>query len=240
MLVAGGTFPPLTPPSPPAAPSLPPAPGAAPDRADFFVAGPAALPAPVPPPVPAVGPSLPPAPPGALVPGAPSPAPLAGPAGGPRQAGLAGRFGSQSASGMMGEIRPIAHLVNVLRTGLEADKGRSLNGAFQGALPLMQRSAVFEAVLSGIDNGLQLIEGRIGPGELVVRVSKDTLNGLVGGAGAAMVASGLLALFPVSGVMATVVGALGGLLGYDWGLRLFSHTGIPQAVDRLLRRVFTR
>jgi hypothetical protein len=130
----------------------------------------------------------------------------------------------------------LAHFYNMAKTGIEGGRAvnpafgslfnalknlrgnaifSSLKGVVGATLPFLTRSALFEAAISAVANGVKLFQGRIGFGEFAGRVTADSLTGLVGGAGAAVGGALVLALLPFSGTMATIFAAIGGVAGYS-------------------------
>ena len=160
---------------------------------------------------------------------------------------------------MVDKGQSLAHLWNMAKTGI--DGGRAVNPAFGGlwkalthlrgnaifsslkgvvgaTLPFLTRSALFEAAISAIGNGIRLMQGRIGFGEFAGRVTGDSMAGLAGGAGAAIGGAVVLALLPFTGTMATIFAAIGGVAGYSVAAGMFRSSGIYQSVVGTVRRAF--
>ncbi|MEB3197867.1 MAG: hypothetical protein VKP62_11760 [Candidatus Sericytochromatia bacterium] len=191
-------------------------------------------------PTPLAAPPLPPVPlpPAAVLPMPPGPMPAS-------PMPVDARLGSPSLrasddsprGGLVVDVRGLTSLYNAIYTGLKAPALRSLAGSLNKAMPLMQRAALVQAIASGVANGLDLMQGRVGAGTAVSRFTNDTVGAFVGGAGAAVLAGLLVGAFSVTGVMAAVVGLLGGLLGYGLAQSLWSATGIPGLISRGLKGV---
>ncbi|MEB3223252.1 MAG: hypothetical protein VKS61_14345 [Candidatus Sericytochromatia bacterium] len=179
---------------------------------------------PPPPPPPGVATAGPVAAPMAQAPGAFAPPPQ-------------GASRSSSGGSLTVDFRGLASLYNAIYTGLKAPALKGLSGSLERAMPLMKRAAAVQAIASGISNGLDLLQGRVGPGTAVSRFANDTLGAFVGGAGAAVLAGVLMGAFGASGLMASVLGVVGGLVGYGLGQSLLQATGIPGLLSRAIHGV---
>lgn len=160
---------------------------------------------------------------------------------------------------MIDKGHSLAHIYNMAKTGI--DGGRAVNPAFgtlfkalknlrgnaifsslkgiAGAtLPFLTRSALFEAAISAVANGVRLFQGRIGFGEFAGRVTGDSMAGLAGGAGAALGGAVVLALLPFTGTMATIFAAIGGVAGYSVVAGMFRSSSLYQSVVGTVRSAF--
>lgn len=152
-----------------------------------------------------------------------------------------------------------AHLWNLAKTGIDgraalsgeltslfrALKGvrgnaifSSLKGLASAAVPLMTRSALFEAAISALSNGVRLAEGRIGFGTFAGRLTGDTMTGFVGGAGAAVAGSMALAILPATGLLATIIAGVAGIGGYGLVAGMFKQSSIYRSVVGTVRDAF--
>ena len=184
------------------------------------------------------------------------PAPVYTTASQPRGGGVVDAL---SSGDMIDKGHALAHLYNMGKTGIEG--GRAVNPAFgslfralknlrgnaifsslkgiAGAtLPFLTRSALFEAAISAVANGIRLFQGRIGFGEFAGRVTGDSLAGLAGGAGAALGGAVVLALLPFTGTMATIFAAIGGIAGYSMLAGAFRSSSLYGSVVGTVRRAF--
>lgn len=153
----------------------------------------------------------------------------------------------------------LAHIYNMAKTGI--DGGRAVNPAFGSlfnalknlrgnaifsslkglvgaTIPFLTRSALFEAAISAVANGIRLFQGRIGFGEFAGRVTADSLTGLAGGAGAAVGGAIVLALLPFTGTMATIFAAIGGVAGYSVVAGMFRGSRIYNSIVGTVRGAF--
>lgn len=160
---------------------------------------------------------------------------------------------------MIDKGHSLAHLYNMAKTGI--DGGRAVNPAFGtlfnalknlrgnaifsslkgivgATLPFLTRSALFEAAISAVANGVRLFQGRIGFGEFAGRVTGDSMAGLAGGAGAAIGGAVVLALLPFTGTMATIFAAIGGVAGYSVMAGMFRNSSIYRSVVSTVRSAF--
>jgi hypothetical protein len=147
----------------------------------------------------------------------------------------AGRTGADGARALGGEVSSLWKALTNLRGNAVFS---SLKGLAQASLPLMQRSAVFEAAISAASNGIRLFQGRIGFGEFAGRVTGDSMAGFVGGAGAALAGAVALALLPATGLLGTIVAAVAGLGGYSLAAGWFRSSGIYRSVVGTVRSAF--
>jgi hypothetical protein len=152
-----------------------------------------------------------------------------------------------------------AHLWNVAKTGMDgrpalggeltslfkAVKGvrgnaifSSLKGLVGAAVPLMTRSAIFEAAISAISNGVRLAQGRIGFGTFAGRLTGDTMAGFVGGAGAALAGTVALAVLPATGLLGTIIAGVAGIGGYNLVAGMFKQSSIYRSVVGTVRDAF--
>ncbi len=152
-----------------------------------------------------------------------------------------------------------AHLWNTAKTGIDghaalggeltslfkAFKGvrgnaifSSLKGLAGAAVPLMTRSAIFEAAISAISNGVRLAQGRIGFGTFAGRLTGDTMAGFVGGAGAAVAGSVALAILPATGLLGTIIAGVAGIGGYSFVSGMFKKSSIYRTVVGTVRDAF--
>ncbi|MEB3284452.1 MAG: hypothetical protein VKN33_04110 [Candidatus Sericytochromatia bacterium] len=155
--------------------------------------------------------------------------------------------------------RSLAHLWNAAKTGIDgkqalggelsslfrAVKGlrgnaffSSLKGLAGAAMPLMTRSAVFEAAISAFSNGVRLAQGSIGFGTFAGRLAGDTMCGFAGGAGAAIAGATVLAILPVTGVLGSIVAGVAGIGGYGLVAGMLRDSSLYRGVVGTIRDAF--
>jgi hypothetical protein len=160
---------------------------------------------------------------------------------------------------MIDKGHALAHLWNMGKTGIDGGRAvnpefgalfkaaknlrgnaifSSLKGIVGATIPFMTRSALFEAAISAVANGVRLFQGRIGFGEFAGRVTADSMTGLAGGAGAAVGGAVVLALLPFTGAMATIFAAIGGVAGYSIVAGMVRNSSIYNTVVGTVRRAF--